>query len=264
MSVKKILILLIVSYVMFRVIDYYIYKRNSVFLKLINNWENNKTLVKYNNKHTAYLLMQELGIRTAKLYYNGNYDDIDPRFVKRKHYVIKPVHGHSRKDVFLMSNGINLFTGKRVGIDCFNKIFKNRLVRVEEFLTDVNGEYNVPSDYKIFVFNGKAEIVLQHTYENNSFYKNTFDLDYNRIVPIKLLQDTRNKKYHKPKHFDELIRQAEYIGNQKFKNMFLRLDFYIDKDGPVFGEITPHPAAGGGYTEKGLELLDSLCVKHNL
>ncbi|SVC58117.1 uncharacterized protein METZ01_LOCUS310971, partial [marine metagenome] len=32
--------------------------RNSVFLKLINKWKSNETLMKYNNKHTAYLLMQ--------------------------------------------------------------------------------------------------------------------------------------------------------------------------------------------------------------
>ncbi len=39
---------------------------------------------------------------------------------------------------------------------------------------------------------------------------------------------------------------------------FLRLDFYLTSNGPVFGEITIYPASGAGYTPFGARYLSDL------
>jgi len=41
--------------------------------------------------------------------------------------------------------------------------------------------------------------------------------------------------------WNSLIESAERIGKTVFKNVFVRLDFYIDERGMVFGELSPNP-----------------------
>jgi hypothetical protein len=41
--------------------------------------------------------------------------------------------------------------------------------------------------------------------------------------------------------WNSLIESAERIGKTVFKNVFVRLDFYIDERSVVFGELSPNP-----------------------
>ena len=61
-----------------------------------------------------------------------------------------------------------------------------------------------------------------------------------------------------------MIHDVEKIGNAVFADCFVRIDFYITNEGPVFGEITPNPANRYGYTDYGLKILDQLCIEYGL
>jgi hypothetical protein len=39
----------------------------------------------------------------------------------------------------------------------------------------------------------------------------------------------------------KLIECAEKIGKKVFNDVFVRLDFYLDKRGVIFGELSPNP-----------------------
>jgi hypothetical protein len=55
---------------------------------------------------------------------------------------------------------------------------------------------------------------------------------------------------------DELISTAKLLG--KSVGMFMRIDLYATTRGAVFGEFTPQPHGGKGFTEWADEWLGSL------
>jgi len=241
------------------------------FIKLINNWKikysqfkfNNKKLNEYNNKINTNLLGIKLNINVPKIYYYGKYNSDELR--KYNNYVIKPINGHSSTNVYLMSNGINLFNNKKTTLENIDNIFFNKNIIIEELLKNENNTYGILDDFKIYTFRGNPEIILHkyYDYKKNDYYSGWYDYKWNKIESLRKSQKKGILTY-KSENIKQMLNICKYIGTTVFKNVFVRLDFYISKDKVYLGEITPCPNAGKGFTKEAITKLNNLCKKYNL
>ena len=109
---------------------------------------------------------------------------------------------------------------------------------IEEFLCDEAG--NVPLDFKIFCFHGKA-LYLEVDYarfmsHSQAFFDKNFSLlPFKQKYPL-----NSDPNLIPPPNFELILNLAESLSDGE---RFLRVDFY-DVGKPVFGELTLHPASG--------------------
>ena len=135
-------------------------------------------LVNYEDKVKSKTIAQKSGCHTPENYWVGKSAYSIPFHKLPKRYVAKPSHYASSRGVFLINNGKNMFTGKKTNknqiIQTLQKMLGisispglkewattqiPRKIIIEEFLTDLDGKYNVPTDYKCYVFHGKVCMV---------------------------------------------------------------------------------------------------------
>jgi len=248
------------------------------FITIVKDWKNiyekykynNKSLHELNNKYNTYRMCKDLQIPTPKLYYYGNFDYIiDYIYNIKKAFVIKPHIGHSSTNVFPLINInnklFNQFNGTEVTKQKLNNTFKNKKVIIEEFIRNDDGKYTIPDDYKIYCFKGNIGFILHKYYKYGKYYVCYYTTDW---IPLNI--KTNNKFYKgkpqpRPKHLSKMINMCNFIANKVFPNVFVRLDFYLNNTYPVFGEVTPSPNSGRGFTDiKTRNWLNYLCQKYNL
>lgn len=109
-----------------------------------------------------------------------------------------------------------------------------RKIFVEPFL----GE-NI-SDYKIYVFGGKAMYIHVDTDRFIGHKRNFFDREW-RELPLRLQYPRGNAQITKPASLEEMLDIAERLA-APFD--FARVDLYDCKTGPKFGELTFLPGSG--------------------
>jgi hypothetical protein len=217
---------------------------------------------KYYNKYRAHQLtdktimydvIKELNIPLPRKYYDGQFVNINWETIPSK-CVIKPTTLHSAQGVYLFDNDIEKTTGKKILYSDRKKFILNDLGNqvnkcnwvIEEYLEDYDSNYDRARDFKCYVGGGKVWFVL--VYERNK--QNNKAKHYTRNwLPIKNVWGNYKsaKTVKKPKNLSKLIEYAELIASKI--DCFLRLDFYITKRGPVFGEFTTTPNAGGYINE---------------
>ena len=98
-----------------------------------------------------------------------------------------------------------------------------------------------PIDYKIYCFNGVAKYLYlvqdRDTQETVDYY----DLEWNHL-PIKQVYSNNSKRPNKPNCWPEMVECAELLSSGI---SFLRVDFYVDKEGHYYvGELTFTPSSG--------------------
>ena len=210
---------------------------------------------KYIAKKYAYLN----GFKIPKTYQLVKY----PHHIKLKNIcVIKPTDLCDGKGVYLIKNGINLKTKKKVNINSiinnlqkirseifdeyymYDKMY-NGLIPftgyiVEELLLDENN--NIPSDYKCYTFNGRIyyiAVTYNRRIVNNKqlFDSIWFDRDWK---PIYFSMIKENYKYvdnlKKPKGFSKLIKLVENVSHKLKRHC--RIDIYLIKENVYLGEFT--------------------------
>ena len=101
---------------------------------------------------------------------------------------------------------------------------------VEPFVGD--GE-EPPNDYKIYVFNGIAEVVQVHTDRLTDHRWIQYDRDWNRI--------SAGADLPSPKGLMAMLAAAETLAQG---HDFLRVDFYDIPGQPLFGEFCLYPGSG--------------------
>lgn len=123
----------------------------------------------------------------------------------------------------------------------------------EEFLETDTGE--LPEDYKVYCFNGKATCVMVCTDRENGhpkfyyFNKNWDMLPYSTDA----LNATVDFKLEKPDGFEKMFEYAEKLA-KPFP--FVRVDFYLVHGKVIFGELTFTPA--GALDSGRLESTDKI------
>ena len=166
-------------------------------------------------------------------------------------FVLKPTH--TSGDVIICRNKSEL------NIKETNKILKRWLKRnyywyqrewpyknikpriiCEELLSDGHSEDLI--DYKILCFNEKPRcLFLCHDRKSEEGLKVDFyDMDWNSL-PFERHYPKSAKKISKPICFNEMIELARTLS----KGIpFVRVDFYVINNKPLFGELTFYPGSG--------------------
>nr|WP_280177461.1 ATP-grasp fold amidoligase family protein [Microvirga pakistanensis] len=184
-------------------------------------------------------------------------------------FVLKPSSGYSAKNVFVISEGVNLLDGKIYNrnsvIDAVNQSYAGREFRgkflIEELLINWDQKDGIPLDYKFYCFGERIAFV--HVVERNSgvnikanrhwFMKDDWsDLGFK----IQTTQELQKEPLPRPACYKELIDTVRTVG--RMLNMFMRIDMYATTRGAVFGEFTPTPHGGSGYTKEADQWLGSL------
>jgi len=102
----------------------------------------------------------------------------------------------------------------------------------------------LPTDYKVFVFRGKAFMIGVYT-DRPNYRGSYYDTDWNLLKVRAAVGGVKFAPFpeaKRPAHLEEMIRDAELIAAD-FGH--LRVDFY-DIDGTLwFGETTPYTGSGG-------------------
>ena len=96
--------------------------------------------------------------------------------------------------------------------------------------------FDYPTDYKLFVFNGRVRFVQVHLGRRTRHRWIVFDLDWRRVSPPSEDPDPK-----RPATLDRMITAAERLGRD-FD--FVRADFYEVAGRPLFGELTFFPGSG--------------------
>jgi len=113
-----------------------------------------------------------------------------------------------------------------------------RAVLVEELLLDDSG--GIPKDYRFYVFNGVAEIVIVDGHMTKARTKACMSMDW-RVHPAKkkgMIRTTPSPL--RPTNWDEMKEAAEQLGSLVD---FVRVDLYDLGNRVVFGELTNYPSA---------------------
>ena len=107
-----------------------------------------------------------------------------------------------------------------------------RLLLVEPYLT---GQSGLPDDYKVYVFNGRAEVIQHHVRRGSRAHRWTqFDRHWQRVGGA-------ISNAEAPVTLPKMIQAAERLADQAD---FLRVDFY-EVDGRLwFGEFCLFPGSG--------------------
>jgi len=174
-------------------------------------------------------------------------------------YVIKTSVGYSANQVFPIKDGKNVFTDEDTSVDevldkLRNDSFvqnQNHTIIVEELVEDEFG-YKIPLDYKFYMFgdNIAAIQVIDRPSKKTSEQSHAFYNENWGKIPINVLPVREDiDKFEKPRFFDEMKNAAKLLGEAL--GIFMRIDFYSTKDAFYFGEFTPTPEGGKGYSDEG-------------
>lgn len=107
----------------------------------------------------------------------------------------------------------------------------------EEYLEDETGDLK---DYKIFCFNGKAEIIQVDTNRFSNHIQNMYDTNWNKLN-LSFGYNSGNIIDKKPAKLNEILILAEKLSEDM---PFARIDFYYVDNKIYFGEITLTPQNG--------------------
>jgi hypothetical protein len=173
-----------------------------------------------------------------------NWDRLPPSFVvKTNHGSGWNIFAHDKNKldikatVSLLSTWINTNYYDHSREWCYKNI--PRLVFVEEMLQDDQGK--IPTDWKFFVFSGKARFlqVNINRFENNQC--NFYDRNLDQLKVRYLSRDNFLSDLVFPSNIDEMFDLAERLG-EGFD--FIRVDLYNVNGRIIFGELTNYPFAG--------------------
>lgn len=120
----------------------------------------------------------------------------------------------------------------------YGKIPKN--IIIEPLIRDENG--NIPQDHKFFCFWGRVKMFHVDFGRYNFMKRSLFDRNGNYIDGT--INYPKGENRHGIENFDEII---AFVESLCFGLDFVRVDIYIIKNKPVFGEFTHYP--GGGWSK---------------
>lgn len=166
-------------------------------------------------------------------------------------FVAKPNHASER--VFI--NREHDYLKFRKGIKGFLKEFGNRnnefhykqikrKILIEEYL---DTSVKPLKEYKVWVFNGNAEIIVPSLSVHKSKLNNDYRFrlyDRNWEEPGIQVRENPAPREEKPEQLSEIVRISELLASGWD---FIRVDLFLIDDAIKFGELTPTPSAGRSF-----------------
>ncbi len=221
-----------------------------MFLKL-NDYKNNQLVIDCADKYKVREFVTEHGLSNIlnELYFIYDYpeqiewDKLPNKFVLKWNFgcgfniICKDKMKLSENEVV---KKMKQWRKKSFGYETaelhYTKI-KPRII-CEKLIETNDGE--LPNDYKVYCFNGRAKAILVCSERDKKLKLNIFDCQWNQIENIIKPEFRSKKHFQKPKNLNKMIEYAEILA-EKFK--FVRVDFYNDEGRIIFGEMTFTPAA---------------------
>lgn len=173
-------------------------------------------------------------------------------------FVIKPDQGYSNKNVYLLDDGQDMLDNEnRNREEIIAKLKaaggeKKQRILIEELLIPWDGEKRIPRDYKFYTFGSNiayCQIIERHSRSNPKANRYWFvDEDF-KTIEKQIMNDQvqATEKISKPDCWGELVEVCKLLGGEL--NRFTRIDLYATNRGAVFGEFTPTPHGGRGFTK---------------
>lgn len=213
------------------------------------------------NKLLMRRYVKSLGLRLPEIYWHaGDVDAINFASLPER-IVIKPHNGWDSDAVMLIDGERELLSGAAVPRAalpdfCRKTLASARFARepqiiVEEFVQDYDRQFAIPRDFKVYVAGGKAWVVQAidrngpKVQRSHSFYTR----DWTKFADAFQTTYLPGPPIPPPPLLPKLISAAELMACDL--GAFLRLDFYLTSNGPIFGEITWNPFDGVGFTRFG-------------
>ena len=207
--------------------------------------------------------VEQLGMKVPELYWKG--DDIQgiPPFQQLpSKFVLKPEKGWSSNNVYCMKEGMDILTHKSYDRSALITALTNDefvaeskpTIMIEELLEPEEKQHSdgLPRDFKFYCFGD--EIAMIHVAlrkseihkERNEHHYYTPDF---RIIKQKIMQkrDQGTIPIERPDCWDEMVDAVRAIGKEL--GIYMRIDMFATTKGAVFGEFTPTPHGGNGYSE---------------
>lgn len=194
-------------------------------------------------------------------------------------YVIKPTNLAGARNVYLIKDGIDILTGKKLdknqleraykdyknkqGEKELNKYLKTVLepkIIIEELIIG-SGSKSAPLDFKCYVFKGVLKFILVIDGQDDRQAFSFYDRNWNKIPNNTYCTVNKEVKkgFIKPKFLDKLVNNAEILAKsfqklvKSWEGNFIRVDFFITDNDVYFGEfaIFPNGAKGKNLTKEG-------------
>lgn len=221
-------------------LKYFVYNKSKLVAQCYNKYE----VRKYIHKKGCSEILNEL---------YGVWDSVEeiPWETLPEECVIKVSNGYS--------NHVFKRKGETFSVEKAKQTLKNSL-KISSYYFKISGDlfaygtkqkiicekmlasrwgYVAPEDYKFYCFHGEPKYceIMWDRYGKESAYKVVFvDMDMNDCHELE--EGTLVKKIERPVCMDKMI---EYARKLSADFPFVRVDFYIIDDQPVFGELTFTP-----------------------
>ena len=232
--------------------------------------EAKKKFYDFEDKLYTYSYVKRLGVQTPKVLWVGDVENLPPFEGYPNDIVIKANSMSNTFGVYPLRNGRCVFDGyKYTPQQIKNRIYDVPFVTsnkiptiIEEFIRSKHDE-QIPRDYKFYCDRGKimmVHVACRKTRNGNDDIHHYLDEYFNP------LEDKVVERHNfipiapaKPSCWDRMVTDVCKIS--KDLGCFMRIDMYASTRGPVFGELTPTPNGGDGYTTFGDEYLASKLLK---
>jgi len=214
-------------------------------------------------KSAGILWAKQQGIRVPKTLWEGTeISDIPKLSELPKRIVIKPTKGYSAKNVLCLVDGVNILDNRSWNdSQIFEQFTSDKFLErvqpkwiVEELLRPEIGreDEKIPRDWKFYCFG--EEIALIHVVLRNSTVDKSMNIHHYFTPDLRQLKrqicttrDVPKEPLFFPECWDEMVTKVKTLG--KKLGCFMRIDMYATESGAVFGEFTPTPEGGEGFTD---------------
>ena len=207
------------------------------------------------DKYLVRNYVKEKGLENILPELYGKYDSVDEIDFKSipNEYVLKTNHGCGCTIIKTENINIDLNLAQRNLRKSLKENYAKETLEYqyekikpcilcEEYLKE--NDKLMPTDYKIFCFNGKAYFLLVCGDRDSKVRTVYYDLNWHKINCTKKKQ---TGEFEKPRNFAQMIKVAEKL-SEDFK--FVRVDLYNINGRIYFGELTFTPRGGINVTIK--------------
>ena len=236
-------------------------------------WKGKKSVwqKKLSPKLAGRNFVEELGLKVPDLYWKGKNIEQIPEFDQLpEDFVIKPEKGWSSNNVYCMKNGEDLLShqphNRQTIIDgLLNNEFvatNKPTIMIEELLNpeQKQSDDGIPRDFKFYCF-GEDIVMIHVALRKSEIHKTKNEHQYYtpefKIIESRVMENRQQGQIpiDRPDCWDEMVQSAQTIG--KALGIYMRIDMFPTNRGAVFGEFTPTPHGGNGYSNFADEYLGS-------
>lgn len=225
--------------------------------------------VKCADKYAVRLYVKEHGLEhmlpeLSGVYEKSNEIDFD---ALPERFVLKCTHG-SKMNIICRNKRLLDLRETKMKLDKWMKMDISKLagevhyalieprIICESYLDDLTGD--LPTDYKVYCFDGKAHCTMVCTERGSNNTKfDYYDREWKNELPYSKSSLNANREIPKPEAYEEIINAAEKL-SKPFP--FVRMDFYSINGKGVFGEMTftPNGCIDTGYTDLAQKVLGEM------